>query len=522
MEKMKYPLGVQTFSEIIKNGYSYVDKTMYIPRLLAAGKLLFLSRPRRFGKSLTLSMLHSYFTGDKEMFRGLAVDGMDMEWEKYPVIHIDFNPEDYTRQDGLDNILDRSLRAYEKLYCITEIESTVSGRFEAIITKAEEKTGKKVVVLIDEYDKPLLMIADNPGLFEKNQATLKGFYGVLKTKEPHIRFGMLTGVARFNKISIFSDLNMLRDISLEDKFADICGWSQEELESVFSSGIRLLAEKYSLSYDAVLEKLRYYYDGYLFASQGNRLYNPFSVLNALGKEEFGEYWFSTGTPTFLARRVISQGIRFSSYNGIWATRNELESAGITDLNPVPLLFQTGYLTIKRVEDIDYELKFPNREVESGFADQLARLYVNPLTDMNGEFGMRHFRADLKRGNPNDFMRRMQALIKSIPYEQHHEKFYQNIVYLVFTLLGADARLEEHSNIGRPDLTVRTKDYVYIFEFKYEGSVAEAMAQIHERDYAGRFAMSGKHIFMIGANFSKGARGLEEWEITEVSTGKKGT
>lgn len=515
MEELRYPLGIQTFSRIIEGGYAYVDKSMFIPPLIKAATFIFLSRPRRFGKSLTLSMLHSFFNCERELFKGLAIEEMDVEWVKRPVLHFDFNAEDYLRPDGLELIINRYLSKYEKIYGITDIDNSLSGRFAKLIEIAELAEGQQPAILVDEYDKPLLGIEDKPELFEKNQSILKGFFGVLKSMERHIFFAMLTGVARFNKVSIFSDLNNLRDISLENEFADICGWTQEELEKNYGPGIKKLADRHSISFEETIDRLRHFYDGYKFAPYGSRLYNPFSVLNALAKVEFGKYWFQTGTPTFLAKRIMKNKLLLPSLNSQWVEQTELEAVGMNDNNPIPLLFQTGYLTIKDSDGYEMELHFPNEEVETGFAQQLTKLYLPELADLNGVFGLRKFRLDLRAGKIEDFMLRLQTMIKDIPYEKHDEQLYQNVIYLLFTLLGTDARMEEHSNKGRTDLTIRMKDYIYIFEFKYNRSSAEAMNQIHDRDYAGRFAMTEKTIFLIGANFSKEERGLKDWIIERV-------
>lgn len=516
MKPQKYPIGVQTFQEIIEENYNYVDKTSYIPLLINKGKYIFLSRPRRFGKSLLLSTLHSYFEGRRDLFKGLAIDGMDMAWMPRPVIHIDFNPENYQVENGLELIIDRIFTEYEKKYSLDSTEDSFAGRFIRLIRTAHEKTGEKVVILVDEYDKPLLNIEDKPELFAKNQAILKGMFGVLKTMDPHIGFAMLSGVARFNKVSIFSDLNNLNDISMDKKFADICGWTQEELEAEFRPGIEELAEENEMSYEETIEKMRRYYDGYMFAAKGSRLYNPFSVLVALDRTEIEPYWFRTGTPTFLAKRISQRRMLLPDLNRSMSSKSSLLSVGLDDADPVPLLFQTGYLTLERIEGERCYLHFPNLEVEVGFAEELVPFYVPSLENLSGEFSIWKFQDEILNGEPDAFMRRMEAMIKDVPYEQHNEKFYQNVVYLLFTLVGADARVEEHTNRGRRDLVVRTKEYIYIFEFKYNGSVEEALKQIDERDYAGRFAIYPQQIFKIGANFSTAAHGLEAWKIVDVS------
>ncbi|MDE6227881.1 MAG: ATP-binding protein [Muribaculaceae bacterium] len=512
MKQEKYPIGPQTFENIIKDGYTYVDKTAFIPELIRTGKFIFLSRPRRFGKSLLLSTLSSFFEGRCELFRGLAIDSMDVDWTPRPVLHIDLNAENFSLENGLELLLNRILAFYEEKYNLKTIDESFAGRFTRLLRKMNEDTGKKVVILVDEYDKPLLNVENKPAIFEKNQAILKGFFGVLKSMDPHIHFAMLTGVARFNKISIFSDLNNLRDITLSDKFADICGISEEELCNYFPKGIEKIGRNNGLNPTETLDKLRYFYDGYRFAEKGSLLYNPWSLFNAFEDEKFGFYWFETATPTFLVNRIKESKILLPSLNTLRSMESDLVSVGPDDNNPIPLLFQTGYLTIKRVNGRRYELHFPNHEVECAFAEKLRPLYLPQMDDLNGDFSLWDFQDEILDGKPEAFMRRLQAMVKAVPYEQHNEKFYQNLIYLLFTLIGMDTRVEEHTNIGRTDLVVRTKDYVYIFEFKYDGSVEDAIRQIEERDYAGRFATDTRRIFRIGANFSSSSRGLDDWKI----------
>ncbi len=368
MDELRYPIGMQTFSNIIEDGYVYVDKTAYIKLLLNQGKFIFLSRPRRFGKSLLLSTLKAYFEGRRDLFKGLSADSMDLDWTPSPVVRFDLNSEDFTVEDGLYKLLNRLLGEYEKQYGISEIADSLAGRFSQLIKKAVEETGRKVVILIDEYDKPLLGIEDKKFIFEKNQAILKSFFGNLKTMDEYIRFAFITGVARFNKVSIFSDLNNLDDISIEDDFANICGWTETELIENFRPGIEALAKKRKESFGVTVQTLRNYYDGYLFAEEGARLYNPFSILKALKKKRIDPYWFESATPTFLAKRIKTMGMFPADINGTECSREKLIEVGLNDRNPIPLMFQTGYLTIADVNPNSnlYKLRFPNREVEIGF------------------------------------------------------------------------------------------------------------------------------------------------------------
>lgn len=516
-QEQNYPVGMATFSELIEKGYVYVDKTSYIKPLISNGKFKFLSRPRRFGKSLLLSTLEAYFEGRRELFKGLAIDSMDMDWTPSPVLHFDFNAENFSIEDGLSNLLSGLLRDYEKIYGRNPEDNTLSRRFRGLIQSAYEKTGRKVIILIDEYDKPLLDIEDFPEIFEKNKRILKSFFGNLKSMDRYIRFAFITGVARFSKVSIFSDLNNLNDISLVDAFADICGWSERELIECFRPGIEALAQKRKEDFDTTLKELRDFYDGYLFTEEGSRLYNPYSILKALANMRIDPYWFSSGTPTFLARRIRRQGIFPPDINGQTCSRDELIEVGLNDSNPIPLMFQTGYLTIDSFIDDLYELRFPNREVEKGFYQQLLPCYVPDVDNPNSPFRFTHFKKDLIEGRADDFMRRLATLLKELPYEDHNESVYRAVTFLITVLSGTPSIAELHGYKGRSDLVVFAARNIYIFEFKYNRSVKEAMEQIHGRDYAGRYAMDSRQVYLIAANFieDKERRGLE-YEIEVIS------
>ena len=518
MCELRYPVGMQTFSKIIEEGYAYVDKTAYIKPLMTQGQFIFLSRPRRFGKSLLLSMLEAYFEGRRELFKGLAADGMGLDWTPRAVLHFDFSGENYSLDDGLERRLDTLLRHLEKIYGSQPEDITPSQRFSHLIEAAYRKTGREVVILIDEYDKPLLDIEENEELYEKNQRILKGFFGNLKSMDRYIRFAFLTGVARFSKVSIFSDLNNLNDISMVDEYADICGWSERELVEKFRSGIEVLAEKREEDFETTLMELRRFYDGYLFADDGSRLYNPYSILKALTNKDIDPYWFDSGTPTFLARRVRTRGTFPPDLSGQMCDRAELTAVALNDRNPIPLMFQTGYLTIGAYhKDMQlYELRFPNREVETGFYKQLLPLYVPDVTEPDSPFRFTHFRQDLFKGRPEDFMERLATLLKGLPSEDHKESSYRAITYLLAVLSGSYAVAEHHGYKGRSDIEVVAGKYIYVFEFKYNKSVGEAMSQIRERDYAGRYAFDPRAVYLIAANFmeKKEERGLK-YEIQEL-------
>ncbi len=512
MAELKYPIGMATFSELIEEGYVYVDKTAYIKPLISQGKFIFLSRPRRFGKSLLLSTLESYFEGRRDLFKGLAADSMHLDWTPSPVLLFNLNTGKYENSEGLENRLILLLEKYESKYCISpRMENDVALRFENLIANVYEKTGRKVVILVDEYDKPLLDIEEDKDLFEKHQRTLKSFFGNLKSMDRYIRFALITGVARFNKVSIFSDLNILDDISIVDEFADICGWSEKELIDNFSNGIRTLAEKRREDFSSTIKELRDYYDGYLFAEEGSRLYNPYSILKALKNKRIDPYWFDSGTPTFLARRIKNLRVFPPDVNGKMCTRDELIAVGLNDRNPIPLMFQTGYLTIGTLlgDDI-YELRFPNREVEKGFYQQLLPLYAPDVRDPFSQFNFTHFKRDLSEGHPKDFMERIAILLKNLPYDDNNESTYRAVTFLLAVLSGTPARPEYHGYKGRSDLEIFAGQNIYIFEFKYNESVYEAMAQMRSRDYAGRYALDPRTVYLIAANYSgrKEDRGLQ--------------
>ncbi|MDE6561089.1 MAG: ATP-binding protein [Muribaculaceae bacterium] len=518
MEDQRYPIGIQSFPKIINQGYTYVDKTGYIKRLLKHGQYIFLSRPRRFGKSLLLSTLEAFFKGHRELFKGLAADSIDFDWTPSPVLRFDFNSENFSLENGLELLLDGLLRDYEEIYGRRPEDDTPAQRFRSLIRAAFNKTERKVIILVDEYDKPLLEIEDDPEKLEKNLKILKSFFGNLKSMDDYIEFAFITGVARFNKVSIFSDLNNLKDISMDNEYADICGWTEQELIDYFRPGIEQLSQEREEDFDTTLLAMRNYYDGYLFTPKGSRLYNPFSVLNALASKEIDQFWFETGTPTFLAKRVKALGISPMSMDNVLATKEELVTVGFDLNNPVPLMFQTGYLTIGKAYTKEnlYELRFPNKEVELGFFKNLLPLYV-PATGMMGNpFEFTQFKKDLLIGDIHNFMERLSSLFKDLPGEDHSESTYRAITYMLTLLCGTQSIAEHHGYKGRSDIEVITQRYIYVFEFKYNRSVTEAMNQIYSRDYAGRYGVDHRKVFLIAANYveKKEDRKLE-YKIEEI-------
>ncbi len=465
-----------------------------------------------------LSTLQAYFEGRRELFKGLAADAVDLDWTPFPVLRFDLNAEDYSKEDRLEQIIAWFLRYYEDKYGRNLEDVTISQRFKSLIRNAFTKTGRKVVILVDEYDKPLLDIQEFKDLLEKNLRTLKSFFGNLKSMDDYIRFAFITGVTRFNKVSIFSDLNNLDDISMEDAYSDICGWTEQELIDNFHVGIEEVAKYREETFNRTLQEMRDYYDGYLFSANGSRLYNPFSVLKALKTKEIDAYWFETGTPSFLARWVRENGMDPRDLNEVEATKKELISVGFDSMNPVPLMFQTGYLSIDSYDDESkiYTLHFPNHEVEVDFFDYLLPLYAADTNKIGSPFNFTKFKADLTKGRILDFMMRLQSLLKDLPGRDHNESTYRAITYLLAVLCGTSSIAEHDGYKGVSDLEVATRRFVYVFEFKYNKSVKEAMDQIRDRDYTGRFAMETRQVYLIGANFNekKENRGLE-FEIEKI-------
>lgn len=505
MANQNYPIGIQSFSELITGGYTYVDKTHLIAKLIKEGKYIFLSRPRRFGKSLLLSTINAYFEGRRELFKGLAIDNMDMDWTPTPVLHLDLNSTLYEEPDGLKQILENFLAENEKRYEIeANVGMNVAIRFGNLIRDIHSKTGRKVAILVDEYDKPLLAMEEDAGRYERNQSLLKGFFSNLKSKDESIKFAMLTGVARFTKVSIFSDLNNLNDISMYDQYQEICGWTEEELVSNFKPGIEELARKRGETPDETIGELRKYYDGYLFSDEGKRLYNPFSVLKALYSKTIKPFWFESGTPSFIAKRIKKSGIDPESLNGATRDYTNLLAVDSGPDNIIPLMFQTGYLTVALYDQqrMRYVLRFPNREVEIGFAKNLLPLYAPSIAGDDSPLNLHNFQDDLFEGHPLRFMERLETLFKNLPGEDHRESTYRAVTYLLCLLSGTEAHSETRSYKGRSDLEVLTPGYIYVFEFKYNKSVHAAKTQIIDRDYAGRYAMDKRKIFLIAANFSE--------------------
>ena len=514
----KYPIGQQDFKYLRENDFLYVDKTGYLYPLVTTGKQIFLSRPRRFGKSLFLSTLKYYFLGEKELFEGLKVAGLEKEWIAYPVFHIEFNIESYIDVNSLHQALESNLSKLEKVWGKESHENTPSSRFSGLIRRAAEKTGRRVVVLVDEYDKPLLSTMNDEKLNEEYRTILKGFYGVLKGEDANLRFAFLTGVTKFSKVSIFSDLNQLEDISMDRRYAEICGISETELKTNFAPDIESLAHANNISAEEALAKLKRHYDGYHFSKHREGMYNPFSLLNTFKKLEFGNYWFATGTPTFLVKMLKGAKLDITELED--DTRIDADSVmdyRAESKNPIPVMYQSGYLTIKEFdeEQNQYVLGYPNEEVKYGFLKELLSVYYSNAEERT-EIDYNKFVNDLLNEDVDTFMRRLQTFFSGFSYdlENKTEKHYQTVFYVLFALMGQRIAVEPHYAVGRPDAVLEFKQLVYIFEFKLDGNgtAEEALQQIDEKDYAGKYNLSGKKIIKVGVEFDHEKRNVRRWLV----------
>ena len=515
MENKIYPIGIQNFEKIRKDGYFYIDKTALIYQLVKTGSYYFLSRPRRFGKSLLLSTLEAYFQGKKELFDGLAMEKLEKDWIKYPILHLDLNAEKYTAPEALDQVLESALRGWEALYGAQDYERTFASRFQGIIQRACDKTGQRVVVLVDEYDKPMLQAIGNDELQKSYRETLKAFYGALKSKDGCIKFGMLTGVTKFGKVSVFSDLNNLDDISMRNQYIDICGINEQELHDNLEDELHRLASAQGMTYDEICAKLQEYYDGYHFTHNSIGMYNPFSLLNTFKYNEFGSYWFETGTPTYLVELLKKHHYDLRRMAHEETTATVLNSIDSTSDNPIPVIYQSGYLTIKGYDQRFgiYRLGFPNREVEEGFINFLLPFYAN-TNAVESQFEIQKFVREVESGDYDSFFRRLQSFFADTPYElvRDLELHYQNVLFIVFKLVGFYVKAEYHTSAGRIDLLLQTDKFIYVMEFKLDGTAEEALLQINEKHYAQPFENDDRKLFKIGVNFSAEMRNIEKWIV----------
>ena len=522
LARRKLPIGIQDFEKLRTYNYVYIDKTQYVYELAQTGNPYFLGRPRRFGKSLFLSTLKAYFEGKKHLFDGLAVAELEQDWMEYPVVYIDFNQAAYIGVQNLNNVLDSILSEYEKKWGVENKAPEYSLRLKNIIITAYEKTGKRVVVLVDEYDKPLIGTMDNLKINEDIRTVLRGFYGILKNMDAYLRLIFLTGVTRFSKINIFSDLNQLNDLSMNERYACLCGVTQKELETCLAPELTALASKMSMTYDEALIEMKNRYDGYRFAPASEGVYNPCSVLNALDSRDFGSYWFETGTPNLLAQRVKEENLNPLDFDGnITVTLPEIKDYRPDETSIIPLLYQSGYLTIKshNPQSGEYVLGYPNKEVRYGFINELLPQYT-PDYGKSG-FTISRFVQNLRTGETEEFMEQIESYFASIPYDVipkklKREKFYQFIFYQLFVLMGQVVESEVKSSRGRADAVVKTANTIYVFEFKMDNNATAeaALAQINDKGYPIPYAADHRRIIKVGVQFSVEEGGIKRWLIAE--------
>ena len=528
---MKYPIGIQSFEQIIQDGYVYVDKTDLVYQL-TRGKIYFLSRPRRFGKSLLVSTLKNYFLGKKDLFKGLKIDALEKDWKTYPVFHLDFNGQNFSDSTALDKTLENFLVTYENVYGVGDPNQTIGTRFAKLLKAAHEQTGLRCVVLIDEYDKPLLDVMDLPEtirvnnvditLEENHRNILKAFYSTFKLADDDLQFVFLTGVTKFSQISVFSGFNQPNDISMAPQFESLCGITDEELEYYFHPVIQELADIYRYSYEEMREALRRQFDGYHFGPLMKGVYNPFSILNTFFNMTIRDYWFKTGTPTYLVRLMQDHMANLNDLTGKYYDESDFVDYRADKEMPLPMIYQSGYLTIKDYdrEMRTYLLDFPNDEVKKGFVTMTANNYLSTKEDMGS--WVRSAVIALKRGELEKFKTLLTSFLASIPYtvrrkenETEKERYFTYTLYLIFRIASCYVTYaEKEQSYGRLDCVVETPKYVYIFEFKLDGSAVAALKQIDDMGYAKEYLSKGKKIFRVGVNISSETGTVEDWKVGE--------
>ncbi len=515
-DNARYAIGQQDFKTLREGNALYVDKTAFVEKIAKSNsKYYFLARPRRFGKSLFLSTLRYFFEGERDLFHGLYIDSTNWSWESYPVLNLDLNTDRFAEPGILEGVLDRLFRDWEDKYGVEVKDSNYSQRFSTIIKAAHEKTGKQVVILVDEYDKPLVGNLDNDENFEHYRAKLASLYSNFKSSAEHIRLVFLTGISRFSKLSVFSDLNNIKDITFADEFADICGITKKELFDNFHPGIKRLAAKRRTDFEGACRLLKQNYDGYRFSPEGSDIYNPWSVLNAMDEGRISMYWMGTGAPTVISKALYNADVDIEKIlNARW-TLFRLAGLDLRNADPTALLYQTGYLTIA---DYDFEtdelrLKVPNNEVRDGLFNDLVPLYVKGKPGWAGSI-VDKIRRSIREGKPEEMMKDIDAYFAGVPYDMkmENENNFHNAIYILLSLIGIDAKVETHTSDGRIDLLIENQKYVYIIELKYDSTPEQALHQIEEKEYARKFATDSRKIFKIGVNFSSEKRRIENWKI----------
>ena len=518
MERMprRYPLGIQTFSEIIEGDYYYVDKTADIHRMTSTYKYVFLSRPRRFGKSLLVSTLASYFRGEKDLFKGLAMEQLERQWKKHPVIHLSLASVKAIEIEGIIDVLEYNLASIEEEYGIPPVTGDLGKRLKNIIIKCHEKYGEKAVVVLDEYDAPLLNVLHDEQRLAQVRQLMRTLYAPLKDCDPYLRFVFITGISKFSQLSIFSEINNLKVISMMPEYATLCGFTQQEIETNFQEGINRLAEKEELTVEQTLDKLRQTYDGYHFAADSPGVYNPYSIINALSDGTFDNYWFSTGTPSFLVEMLRKFHTDISRIDGSEAEVAEFDAPTENMKSILPLFYQSGYITIKHFDRKAklFTLGFPNKEVKTGLMDNLYTYYVAPTLDYRATNIWRISKGFLE-DEPETSLQTLQAYLESIPYQDSRfdENHYTQMLYVIFSLLGLHVDSQVRTAKGRLDVVVKTEGHIYVMEVKLDRPAREALEQIGTKNYLLPYTLDGRQLTKIGISFSTEERNVTEWIIS---------
>ena len=514
----KYPVGIQTFSKIREKGYLYIDKTQYIAEFREKGmKFIFLNRPRRFGKSLFASTLQAYFEGRKELFEGLTIADYEKEWVKHPVLHFDLSGAKHMGVEQLERYLADMLEEQETLWGYKTHQVDANLRLKDLVKKAYEQTGEKVVVIIDEYDAPLLDVVHEKENLQLLRRIMQNFYSPLKMLDPYLEFCFITGITKFPQLSIFSELNNLDNISMFDQYSAICGISMTELTTQMKLDVEALGEALGMTYEECLKELTRFYDGYHFSKKSEDVFNPFSLVKALNACDIAPYWFGSGTPSFLLKLLDKYHVNLASLEGQEAVLNSFDQSTEEMTDALPLLYQSGYLTIKKYDPMfrEYTLGIPNKEVRDGLLNSLIPHYVNPRRSDNDAFLLGFCKA-VYRNDIEAALEHMRTYMATIPYdlENHSEKHYQTIFYLMFSFLNIYIRTEVKSAIGRADAVMHMPDTIYVFELKVDKSAEEALAQIDEKGYMLPYHAEGKRLVKVGISFDSTQRTIGDWKIKE--------
>ena len=513
-----YPIGMQTFSEIREEDFLYVDKTEYIYRMThTSGKYFFLARPRRFGKSLLVSTMQSYFEGKKELFKGLAIDKLEKEWTEYPVLHFDMSGGKHMEPEQLELYLGYILEDQEKKWGINEPRIGANNRLIDLINTAYEKSGKQVVVLIDEYDAPMLDVAHEKEQLDVLRNIMRNFFSPLKYSEAKLRFVFLTGITKFSQVSIFSELNNITNVSMDDEYAGICGITKEELLENMSDDIDMLADALGYSREMMIAKLKENYDGYHFSKKSPDVFNPYSLLNCFSKKELGAFWFSSGTPTYLINMLRQFGVLPTEIAPTEAVSSSFNAPTENMKTITPLLYQSGYVTIKEYDPETgiYTLDIPNKEIKVGLFDNLLPNYVDGVSAERGNVAIAKMALLIGKRNMDGSLHLLQDFLGTVPYcnVTNYEGHYQQMLYIIFTLLtNYLVDVEVHTPRGRVDIVLLTKTDLYVVELKLNKSAQAAMQQINLKNYRQRFALCGLPITKVGINFDSTQGTIEDWVI----------